>query len=75
MLVMRFRLELWCLMPLSRLFQLCRGSKFYWWMKPEYPEKTTNLMQVTDKLLSHKVVLNTPHHEWDSNSQRSGNRY
>jgi hypothetical protein len=22
--------------------------KFYWWMKPEYPEKTTDLPQVTD---------------------------
>ena len=27
-----------------------RGSQFYWWRKPEYPEKTTDLMQVTDKL-------------------------
>jgi hypothetical protein len=23
---------------------------FYWWRKPEYLEKTTNLPQVTDKL-------------------------
>ena len=23
---------------------------FYWWMKPEKPEKTTDLSQVTDKL-------------------------
>ena len=23
---------------------------FYWWRKPEYPEKTTDLSQVTDKL-------------------------
>ena len=22
---------------------------FYWWKKPEYPEKTTDLSQVTDK--------------------------
>jgi len=27
-----------------------RGSQFYWWKKREYPEKTTNLSQVTDKL-------------------------
>jgi hypothetical protein len=24
--------------------------QFFWWRKPEYPEKTTNLSQVTDKL-------------------------
>ena len=25
--------------------------QFYWWWKPEYPEKTTDLSQVTDKEL------------------------
>ena len=29
---------------------LCRSSQFYWWGKPEYTEKTTDLSQVTDKL-------------------------
>ena len=24
--------------------------QFYWWRKPEYPEKTIDLLQVTDKL-------------------------
>ena len=38
---------LWCLTPLLTIFQLHRGCQFYMWRKPEYPVKTTDLLQVT----------------------------
>ena len=53
---------LWYLTPLSIIFQLYRGAQSYWWRKPgENHRLLTNL--------SNNVVLSTPGHERDSNSQ------
>jgi hypothetical protein len=42
---------LWCLTPLSTIFQLYRGGHFYWWRKPPTCRKSlTNFITLQSKI-------------------------
>ena len=42
-------LGLWHYHHFHIIFQEYQGGQFYWWWKPVWMEKTTDLPQVTDK--------------------------
>jgi hypothetical protein len=60
--VKQMGLWLWCLTPLTTIFQLYRGGQFYWWRKPEY-------------LLLHNIVLSKPRLSGIRTHNDSGDRH
>jgi hypothetical protein len=55
----------------SAVFQLYGSGQFYWWRKPEYPEKTPALPQVNDKhIVVHLALIGIRTHNSSGDRHR-----
>ena len=57
----------WGVTPLSTVFQLCRGSLFYWWEEIGVHGENHRPIAGNWQTLSHNVVSRTSRHEGGSN--------
>jgi hypothetical protein len=56
-----------CVLMIYIFVKMYRGGQFYWWRKPEYPKKTTDLSQVYKIVFLFQVSNGSRINLWFSN--------
>ena len=56
-----------CVLMIYIFVKMYRGGQFYWWRKPEYPKKTTDLSQVYKIVFLFQVSNGSRLNLWFSN--------